>query len=205
MPTYEYVCKACSHQFERFQSITAPSVRTCPKCGRKRVERKIGLGGAVIFKGGGFYETDYRSESYRKGEDAERKSEGKSDGKGDGKGDGKNDGKGDGKSSTKPETQSQTTPAAEPTARDEKRGATTTPKSSGDSTNNADKPTNSSGSTVDSTNTARASSRDDSKDTHPTPKGKSNARQGRGVGNVLQLGRIAKKSGPKTPARKRAR
>ena len=73
MPTYEYVCRACRHEFERFQPITSLPVRTCPKCGRKRVERKIGIGAAVLFKGGGFYETDYRSESYRKTEEAEKK------------------------------------------------------------------------------------------------------------------------------------
>ncbi len=73
MPTYEYVCRACRHEFERFQPITSSPVRTCPKCGRKRVERKIGIGSAVLFKGGGFYETDYRSESYRKTEESEKK------------------------------------------------------------------------------------------------------------------------------------
>ncbi|MEY4787743.1 MAG: hypothetical protein RL692_1637 [Planctomycetota bacterium] len=73
MPTYEYVCRACRHEFEQFQPITSSPVRTCPKCGRKRVERKIGIGAAVLFKGGGFYETDYRSESYRKTEEAEKK------------------------------------------------------------------------------------------------------------------------------------
>ncbi len=73
MPTYEYVCRACRHEFERFQPMTSSPVRTCPKCGRKRVERKIGIGAAVLFKGGGFYETDYRSESYRKTEEAEKK------------------------------------------------------------------------------------------------------------------------------------
>lgn len=73
MPTYEYVCRACGHEFEEFQSIKADPIAVCPKCRKKKVERKIGLGGAVIFKGGGFYETDYRSESYKSGEDAEKK------------------------------------------------------------------------------------------------------------------------------------
>ncbi len=73
MPTYEYVCRACGHEFEQFQPITAPSVKTCPKCKRKRVERKIGIGAGILFKGGGFYETDYRSDSYRKAEEAEKK------------------------------------------------------------------------------------------------------------------------------------
>jgi putative FmdB family regulatory protein len=73
MPTYEYVCRACGHEFEEFQSIKADPIAVCPKCHKKKVERKVGLGGAVIFKGGGFYETDYRSESYKSGEDAEKK------------------------------------------------------------------------------------------------------------------------------------
>ncbi|MFM7260585.1 MAG: FmdB family zinc ribbon protein [bacterium] len=84
MPTYEYVCRACGHEFEEFQSIKADPIAVCPKCRKKKVERKIGIGGAVIFKGGGFYETDYRSDSYRSGEDAEKKaSEAKSEGKSD--------------------------------------------------------------------------------------------------------------------------
>ena len=73
MPTYEYACRACGHEFEEFQSIKADPIAVCPKCRKKKVERKIGLGGAVIFKGGGFYETDYRSESYKSGEEAAKK------------------------------------------------------------------------------------------------------------------------------------
>lgn len=73
MPTYEYICRACGHEFERFQSITSDPVRTCPECRRQKVERKIGIGAGVLFKGGGFYETDYRSESYEKAKAAETK------------------------------------------------------------------------------------------------------------------------------------
>jgi putative FmdB family regulatory protein len=80
MPTYEYRCGACKHEFELFQSITASNKRKCPECKKNALERLIGTGGAVIFKGGGFYETDYRSESYKKGVEAEKKaSESKSD------------------------------------------------------------------------------------------------------------------------------
>jgi putative FmdB family regulatory protein len=71
MPTYEYLCPDCEHKFERFQSITAPSVRLCPVCGRRHVKRLIGSGGGLIFKGSGFYSTDYRSESYAKQAKAE--------------------------------------------------------------------------------------------------------------------------------------
>lgn len=74
MPTYEYECGACGHRFDEFQSITAKSLRKCPACGRLKLQRLIGTGGAIIFKGGGFYETDYRSDGYRKAEEAERKS-----------------------------------------------------------------------------------------------------------------------------------
>jgi len=66
MPTYEYQCNACDHSFELFQSIKARSVRKCPQCGKLKVKRIIGIGAGVIFKGSGFYQTDYRSESYRK-------------------------------------------------------------------------------------------------------------------------------------------
>jgi len=66
VPTYEYRCSACDHSFELFQSIKARSVRKCPQCGKLKVKRLIGIGAGVIFKGNGFYQTDYRSESYRK-------------------------------------------------------------------------------------------------------------------------------------------
>jgi putative FmdB family regulatory protein len=65
MPTYEYRCDNCEYEFERFQSITARPLRKCPKCGRSALSRLIGTGAGVIFKGSGFYETDYRSESYK--------------------------------------------------------------------------------------------------------------------------------------------
>jgi putative FmdB family regulatory protein len=81
MPTYEYRCDACDHSFELFQSIKAPSVRKCPQCGKLKVRRLIGIGAGVIFKGSGFYQTDYRSESYRK--DAEKDKPAKSEKKAD--------------------------------------------------------------------------------------------------------------------------
>jgi putative FmdB family regulatory protein len=72
MPTYEYICGVCDHEFEAFQSITAKPLRDCPECGKKKVKRKIGTGAGIIFKGGGFYETDYRSESYKKSAEADK-------------------------------------------------------------------------------------------------------------------------------------
>lgn len=65
MPTYEYECKKCGYAFEAFQSITAKPLRQCPKC-RGKVRRLIGRGAGIIFKGNGFYQTDYRSEHYKK-------------------------------------------------------------------------------------------------------------------------------------------
>jgi putative FmdB family regulatory protein len=65
MPTYDYVCEACGHEFELFQSINDPVKRKCPKCARQKLRRKIGAGAAIVFKGSGFYQTDYRSEKYK--------------------------------------------------------------------------------------------------------------------------------------------
>jgi putative FmdB family regulatory protein len=66
MPTYEYKCEACGHKFERFQSITAAPIKKCPECKKNKVKRLIGTGAGLIFKGSGFYITDYRSEGYKK-------------------------------------------------------------------------------------------------------------------------------------------
>ena len=73
MPTYDYVCDACGDEFELFQSITAATKRKCSKCGRMKLRRLIGPGAAIVFKGSGFYQTDYRSESYKKGAAAAKK------------------------------------------------------------------------------------------------------------------------------------
>ena len=60
MPTYDYVCEACGHRFEAFESIKAEPIQVCPACNKKKVRRLIGAGGGLIFKGSGFYCTDYR-------------------------------------------------------------------------------------------------------------------------------------------------
>jgi putative FmdB family regulatory protein len=65
MPTYEYLCKACGHRFDELQSFSEPTLTKCPACKKKKLERQIGTGAAIIFKGAGFYQTDYRSESYK--------------------------------------------------------------------------------------------------------------------------------------------
>ncbi len=72
MPTYDYRCDACGHEFEHFQSITSEALRKCPACGKLKLQRLLGTGGGIIFKGSGFYQTDYRSESYRKAAEAEK-------------------------------------------------------------------------------------------------------------------------------------
>jgi putative FmdB family regulatory protein len=70
MPTYGYECLKCGHHFDRFQRITEPPVKRCPKC-RGKVRRQIGTGSGILFKGSGFYITDYRSDSYRQGAKAD--------------------------------------------------------------------------------------------------------------------------------------
>jgi len=72
MPTYDYVCDACQHEFELFQSIKDNAIRKCPKCKRLKLRRLIGPGAAIVFKGSGFYQTDYRSESYKKAAAADK-------------------------------------------------------------------------------------------------------------------------------------
>ena len=71
MPTYEYQCSKCRHEFETFQPMTAGALKKCPACGKLSLKRLIGIGGAILFKGPGFYATDYRSEDYRRAAKAE--------------------------------------------------------------------------------------------------------------------------------------
>ena len=78
MPTYDYVCDGCGHAFELFQSMTDSVKKTCPECGKKKLRRLIGAGGAIVFKGSGFYKTDYRSDSYKKGAEADKSASGSS-------------------------------------------------------------------------------------------------------------------------------
>ena len=73
MPTYDYECDACGHEFELFQSISDPVKRKCTECGKLKLRRLFGTGAAVVFKGSGFYQTDYRSESYKKAAEKDKK------------------------------------------------------------------------------------------------------------------------------------
>ncbi len=84
MPTYDYRCKACDHTWEEWQSITAPATKKCPECGKAKAERMIGPGAGLLFRGSGFYITDYRSDSYKKAAKADSAASGKSEGKSDG-------------------------------------------------------------------------------------------------------------------------
>lgn len=119
MPTYDYLCAACEHKFEEFQSITAAPLRKCPKCGKNKLKRLIGIGAGIIFKGSGFYETDYRSDSYKKAEKAEQgggstetKSDAKTETKTESKAEAKVEAKSESKAESKSETKSESKPAA---------------------------------------------------------------------------------------------
>ncbi len=86
MPTYEYECNACGHKFEEFQSMTDKPLRKCPECRKLKLQRLIGTGAGIIFKGSGFYETDYKrkggsSSSSSESKPAETKTESKSESK----------------------------------------------------------------------------------------------------------------------------
>lgn len=107
MPTYDYVCEACGHKFEQFQAMTDPMLKKCPKCKKAKLRRLFGTGAAIMFKGSGFYQTDYRSESYKKAASADAAassesksstSDSKSSGSSESKGSSSDSGKSSGKS-----------------------------------------------------------------------------------------------------------
>ncbi len=83
MPTYDYVCKNCDHEWELFQSMKDNPIRKCPSCGKLKAKRVIGPGAGIIFKGSGFYQTDYRSDSYKKAADADKKAQSSTESKSD--------------------------------------------------------------------------------------------------------------------------
>lgn len=109
MPTYDYVCNNCAHAFEEFQSIKAKPLKSCPKCGKRTLERLIGTGSAIIFKGSGFYQTDYRGESYKQAAEADKPKPVES------KPDAKPDAQPDTKAATKPDAKAESKPASKPT------------------------------------------------------------------------------------------
>lgn len=105
MPTYDYECSACGHEFEVFQGIRDDLLVKCPECGKKKLKRLFGTGAGIIFKGSGFYQTDYRSDSYKQKAAADKpssdtaggaaKSDSASSSKSEGKSESKSDSKGD--------------------------------------------------------------------------------------------------------------
>ena len=114
MPTYEYKCDACGHAFERFQSIKADPVTLCPQCGQEKVRRLISMGGGLIFKGSGFYITDYRDKGYADSAKADSAGGGdaKVEAKSDAKADAKPDGKGEKPAGNDPAKPAESKPAA---------------------------------------------------------------------------------------------
>lgn len=78
MPTYDYECEACGHTLEIFQGINDPVKKKCPECGKNKLKRLFGTGAAIVFKGSGFYQTDYRSDGYKKAAEADKKSKNES-------------------------------------------------------------------------------------------------------------------------------
>jgi putative FmdB family regulatory protein len=78
MPTYDYECDACDHRFDAFQTMSAEPLKKCPQCGKKKLRRLFGAGAGLIFKGSGFYLTDYRSESYKQAAAADKPASGES-------------------------------------------------------------------------------------------------------------------------------
>ena len=80
MPTYEYRCDQCGHQFDELQSFKDEPLKVCPKCHQESLRRLFGTGAAILFKGSGFYETDYRSESYKKAAKADQEAGAKGSG-----------------------------------------------------------------------------------------------------------------------------
>jgi len=117
MPTYDYECDACGHRFELFQSISADPEKKCPECKKLKLRRLIGTGAAVVFKGSGFYQTDYRSDSYKKSAAAADGASGSSSS--------------DKSSSEKPSTEKSSSKSTESTPSTEKKPGK---KSSGDKT-----------------------------------------------------------------------
>jgi putative FmdB family regulatory protein len=119
MPTYDYVCDACHHEFELFQSITEDPKKKCPKCGKNKLRRLIGTGAAIMFKGSGFYQTDYRSDSYKKRAEADKPSS--------------SDSKSESKSESKSDTKSDSSTSKSDSASSSKSGKSESKKSGGKS------------------------------------------------------------------------
>jgi putative FmdB family regulatory protein len=133
MPTYEYKCTACGHTFEKFQSITAEPIKRCPQCGKAKAKRLISAGAGLIFKGSGFYITDYRDAGYKDKAKAESGAASGGDGAADSKGEAKSDSKAEARVDTKPADGAGKSTAAETKAAAPKPESKSSPKSEGKS------------------------------------------------------------------------
>lgn len=114
MPTYEYECDACGYRFEEWQSFKDEPLIECPQCKKNKLRRLFGGGAAIIFKGSGFYETDYRKDSYKQAEKADREAQAQAESKSAG---------------TSPAANSEATPAAATTPAGESAKPASTGKS----------------------------------------------------------------------------
>jgi putative FmdB family regulatory protein len=123
MPTYEYQCEACGNRSEKFQSITAAPIKKCPQCGKNKLKRLIGTGAGILFRGSGFYITDYRDKSYTDRAKAD------SDGGGSGAGETKSSESAAG-DATKPATTAEAKPTAKADAKPSASKSAKKPKSS---------------------------------------------------------------------------
>jgi putative FmdB family regulatory protein len=126
MPTYDYVCEACGHEFGLFQQMSAPVETNCPSCSKESLRRLVGTGGGIIFKGSGFYETDYRSAAYKKAADSEQKSEGG------GKKEAKSDPSGDASPGTGSSSTSSDSPSAKGGSKGDSKGSADSAPASSD-------------------------------------------------------------------------
>ena len=122
MPTYDYVCEACGHEFELFQQMSAPVETRCPSCDKESLRRLVGTGGGIIFKGSGFYETYYRSAAYKKAADSDQKSEGG----------GKKAAKSDSSGDASPGTESPAASSDSPPAKGDSKGSSDSAPASSD-------------------------------------------------------------------------
>ena len=115
LPTYDYECDACGHTMELFQRISEDPLKKCPECKKNKLRRLFGTGAAIVFKGSGFYETDYRSDSYKKGEKKAKENKQEASSKGDKKSD-------SGKAKSKSESGSgDSKPKSKPSGGDKKK------------------------------------------------------------------------------------
>ena len=127
MPTYEYRCKSCGHEFEEFQTMSSEPLIKCPKCAKPTLKRLMSGGVGLIFKGSGFYETDYKkskssSSSMKKSKSKpDSKSESKSDSKPESKSDSKPDSKSDSKQESKPDTKQDSKPSTDTSSDTDKK------------------------------------------------------------------------------------